>query len=117
MRIEPSEAQKPVLDCIRDYWDVHQFAPSVRDIADTLGHSTSTIHYHLDRLEAKGLIERDSNVARSIRLSQGERPTYDTSTDHTSAARPDSLPIPCPAAQPAGTPDPSSRSVPAAAAN
>lgn len=77
MRIEPTAAQQRVLDAIRTYIDAHGFAPAVRDLAAELDLSTSTVHYHLDRLADEGWIEREPDIARSIRLTE-YRPAYQT---------------------------------------
>ena len=45
------------------------FAPSVRDISAALGwKSTSTVHAYLERLEEKGLIRRESNKSRALKV-------------------------------------------------
>ncbi len=48
------------------------FAPSVRDISAALGwKSTSTVHAYLERLEEKGLIRRESNKSRALKVESG----------------------------------------------
>jgi len=83
VHLAPTHPQLNVLRAIRAYWDTHDYAPAVRDLAAALNTSTSTVQYHLDRLEAHGWIARDANVARSIRVLdpiQAERTPYDTGT-------------------------------------
>ena len=106
MRIQPTAAQQAVLDVIYDYRAKHGYSPSVRDIAEELETSTSVVQYHLNRLEEKGWIERDEGVARSIRLTTGERTPYDTSPDHTNPPRcaPRRTPGPGTEPEPAGSP-------------
>lgn len=59
-----------VLTFIRRYVSEHGYAPSVRDIQHGLTiSSTSTVAYHLQKLEAGGCIARDAGVFRSIRLT------------------------------------------------
>ena len=53
---------------IREYQDVHGYAPSVRDIASWFGWSPNGALCHLRALERKGRIRRDAGVARSWRL-------------------------------------------------
>ena len=66
-----SDANKAVLYAIRAYLDTHGYSPSIRDIRDETGmSSTSLVFHHLDRLERLGVIERDRYVARSIRICQ-----------------------------------------------
>ena len=78
-----SEANEAVFLCIEEYWNEYGYAPSVRDIREQMGiSSTSVVYHHLSRLETLGLIEREPYVARSIRILQPER------TDHVPAAVP-----------------------------
>lgn len=61
--------QKDVLRCIEDYQEQYECMPTVREIADGLGvTSTNTVDYHLKALERKGYIRRRGNLARSIEL-------------------------------------------------
>lgn len=83
VRIATTAAQQAVLDVIYEYRSEHGYSPSVRDIAEELEVSTSVVQYHLNRLEERGWIERDEGIARSIRLTQGERTSYDTSPAHS----------------------------------
>jgi len=49
------------------------YPPSVREICQALDTpSTSTVTYHLDALQAKGLIHRDPGVTRSLRLFKAD---------------------------------------------
>jgi repressor LexA len=57
-----------VWDFVSDYINRNGFAPSHREIADGCFLSKSAVVRHLDRLEARGHIEREPNQARSIRL-------------------------------------------------
>jgi len=68
VRIEPTQRQRRVLESIRAFWEDNGYPPTVRDIADGLDLSVSTVQYHLARLEESGGILCDANVARSIRL-------------------------------------------------
>lgn len=64
-----SNAQRVVLDCIRDYIKENGYPPAVRDICAAAGLSSpSTVHSHLNRLEKAGYISRDGGRNRSIRL-------------------------------------------------
>lgn len=66
-----TDRQREVLDVIQDYIDRHDFAPSVRDIMEKTGvSSTSTVAYHLNVLEEMGCIKREPKTARSIRVLQ-----------------------------------------------
>ena len=84
MRLAPTAAQQPVLDAIREHWARNGYPPAVRDLCAALGGvSTSTIQYHLGKLEERGWIERDPYVARSIRLVEGERARYTLPAEDT----------------------------------
>ena len=44
--------------------------PTVREIADLVGLAApSAVHHHLETLEREGLIQRDSGLSRSVRLT------------------------------------------------
>ncbi|NSW52899.1 MAG: MarR family transcriptional regulator [Anaerolineae bacterium] len=44
-------------------------SPSIREIGDACNlQSTSAVHYHLERLQDAGLIDRDPHLARNIRV-------------------------------------------------
>lgn len=56
-----------ILEYIVDYIAVHTYSPSIRDIVLGCGmSSTSVVNYHLNKLEAKNMITRDRNKARTI---------------------------------------------------
>jgi DNA-binding MarR family transcriptional regulator len=51
---------------IKTYIQTHRKSPSIREIAANCYISVSTVMRHLDKLEARGRIQRDPNQARSI---------------------------------------------------
>jgi len=54
---------------LQTYIEQHGYAPSLREIMDGAGiSSTSVVNYHLNRLVVLGLIRRDSGKARAIRV-------------------------------------------------
>lgn len=53
---------------IRDQLHDEQRSPTLREIAAACHVSKTTVYQHLARLEAKGWIEREMGMARSIRL-------------------------------------------------
>jgi len=64
---ELSSRQRKVLSYIKFYTESKGYPPSVREICEAVGaKSTSTVHGHLRRLEAKGLIRRDCTKPRAI---------------------------------------------------
>ncbi len=67
-----------ILEFVRQYTDVHGYAPSYREIGGAVGiRSTKAVKYHIDILIRDGLIERVDRKARALRT----------------ASRPDSLPV------------------------
>jgi len=61
-----------VLAFLRAFVAEHGYPPSVRDIRDGCGlSSTSVVHRTLTDLEARGYIERTAGVARGLRVIIG----------------------------------------------
>ncbi|MBT9252831.1 MAG: transcriptional repressor LexA [Brockia lithotrophica] len=61
--------EREVLDFIRLFFQAHGFPPTVRQIAEGLGlSSTASAHYYLKRLEYKGVIQRLPKRSRSLKL-------------------------------------------------
>jgi len=72
-----TEKQKRVLEYLQQVASVRQYPPSVREICQALGfHSSSTAHAHLESLEKKGYIRKDSSKPRAIEIlmDPGEKP-------------------------------------------
>jgi repressor LexA len=67
-----TERQRRILGIIRDFTAEHGYPPSVREIGELVGlSSSSTIHAHLKALERRGLISRDPTKPRALRSSAG----------------------------------------------
>jgi repressor LexA len=65
-----TEKQKDILKFIEAYIEEYAYPPSIRDIQYHCDiSSTSVVKYNLDRLQEKGLMNRDSEVSRSISLN------------------------------------------------
>src|SRR5580698_138530 len=63
-----TEKQTQVLAAIDAFRAEHGYPPSVREIGERVGlSSTSTIHAHLKALERRGLISRDPTKPRAMR--------------------------------------------------
>lgn len=61
-----------VLEAIKAFWVAEGFSPSIRDIMEATGiSSTSVVRYHIIKLERAGVIERTPGVARSYVLIEG----------------------------------------------
>ncbi|MDE2640578.1 MAG: transcriptional repressor LexA [Chloroflexota bacterium] len=69
-----SDKQERILDFLREFLARHDYPPSIRDIQTGCAiSSTSVVDYNLKALEAKGLIQRDREVSRGIKLVGEER--------------------------------------------
>ena len=67
-----SGKQRRIFDYIRGFIDEHDYPPSIRQIQDACGiSSTSVVDYNLRGLEKRGLIRRDREVSRAIEVLQG----------------------------------------------
>jgi SOS-response transcriptional repressor LexA len=65
-----AETGRRILRFLRAYHAEHSWMPTVREMADGLGiASTSTVAFHLDRLERGGWIVQERGQARCIRLT------------------------------------------------
>lgn len=71
-----TQRQKEILDYIQECIREKHYPPSVREIGEALGLSSpSTVHAHLNALEAKGYIKRDGAKSRSMVLTNNvEKP-------------------------------------------
>lgn len=67
-----SKTQNAIFEYIKNKISQTGVAPSVREIATAVGlRSTSSVQYNLNILEEAGLIKRDANLKRTIRLAGG----------------------------------------------
>ncbi|MBE6024590.1 MAG: transcriptional repressor LexA [Cellulosilyticum sp.] len=61
--------QQQILDCIKKSLKEKGYPPSVRELCQAVGlSSTSTVHSHLNTLERKGFIRRDPSKPRTIEV-------------------------------------------------
>ena len=69
-QIKPlSDTQRRILSFIANFQAQNGFAPSIREIGDTVGLiSSSSVAYQLNQLEKRGYIRRNANQARTIEL-------------------------------------------------
>lgn len=64
------ERHQKILDFLQDYQRTNRYPPSIREIGEKTGiSSTSVVNYYLDQLEKQGFIERDRKISRGVRLS------------------------------------------------
>src|SRR5688572_8019100 len=73
--------QVDVLVAIRNYRHLHGYAPTMQELADTLGTSKVTIFEHVGALEKKKILKRDKHKARSLEIvSEKKLPDESRST-------------------------------------
>jgi len=64
-----SARQRRMLEVIREYTDEYGYPPTIREIGELVGiSSTSVVSYNLTALQNKGLLARDPEVSRGLRL-------------------------------------------------
>lgn len=69
MGVQLSERQRQIVDFIRLTIETKGYPPSVREIGEAIGlSSSSTVHGHLDKLAKLGIIRRDPTKPRAIEL-------------------------------------------------
>jgi repressor LexA len=62
-----TEKQKRILDVIREFTSEHGYPPSVREIGEAVGlSSSSTVQSHLKTLERRGMLWRDPTKPRAL---------------------------------------------------
>jgi repressor LexA len=62
-----TEKQQRILDVIREFTSEHGYPPSVREIGERVGlSSSSTVQSHLKTLERRGLLKRDPTKPRAL---------------------------------------------------
>lgn len=67
-----SVKQQKILEFIREFIDDRDYPPSIRQIQEACGiSSTSVVDYNLKALENKGYIRRDREVSRAIEVLHG----------------------------------------------
>jgi len=69
-----SERQRNILKYIQEYVDDRGYPPSIREIGDRVGiSSTSVVDYNLRALERDGYIRRDREVSRGLEVVAAAR--------------------------------------------
>jgi repressor LexA len=73
LNAELTDRQAKILDYIRHVTRIRNYPPSVREIGEAVGlSSSSTVHNHLNQLERRGLIRRDPSKSRTVQLVADE---------------------------------------------
>ena len=69
-----SERQQHMLVFIQEYYQEHLYPPTIREIGEAVGiSSTSVVNYNLNKLVDAGMIQRNKDVSRGIRLTNAPR--------------------------------------------
>lgn len=71
MKNRKNQKQDDIYDYIVEYIKIHGYPPSVREIGAGVGlHSSSSVHAHLCRMMAAGILETDAELGspRAIRV-------------------------------------------------
>ncbi len=64
-----SETEQEVFDFIKNYIEKHDYSPSTRDIIKNCSmRSLSTVYRYMQKLKAKGLIDWEPSIPRTIRI-------------------------------------------------
>ncbi len=89
-----TKRQRQILEYIRTCIQENQCPPSVREIGNAIGLSSpSTVHAHLNALEAKGYIKRASSKSRAMSVtSKGSHSDIAKGEEETST-QPESSPV------------------------
>jgi repressor LexA len=68
-----TDKQQRILEVIREFTLGHGYPPSVREIGERVGlSSSSTVQSHLKTLERRGLLKRDPTKPRALVAARGE---------------------------------------------
>lgn len=82
-----SERQSRVLEAIRAWMNQHGYPPSVREIGDAVGlTSTSSVAYQLRVLERKGFLRRDPHRPRTVGVLVDQTADETDTSAHPEAA-------------------------------
>lgn len=64
-----TERQREILTFVQRYTESHGYPPSVREIGQAMGlTSSSTVHSHLEALARKGFLRRDPSKPRALEI-------------------------------------------------
>ena len=70
-RAKLSERQRRILEFIEAFISEHSYPPTIREIGEAVKiGSTSVVNYNLNKLVRAGLIEREPDVSRGLRLTE-----------------------------------------------
>lgn len=89
----PRTSNKPeeIMNFVNEFVQEHGYSPSVREIGEAVGlRSTASVSYHLQALQAKGILGSAGQKGRKRALAAGARPgqipiNYEKEKDKTEA--------------------------------
>jgi repressor LexA len=76
-----TEPERIVLQFICDFWQTHGYSPTLREISEGCYMSSGNVYRFLDKLEVRGCIRREPNIARSIVIVADSPCTLETESD------------------------------------
>lgn len=83
-----SDRQKGMLQYIWSYVNENGRPPTIREIGSAVSiSSTSVVNYNLTKLSEKGLVERDAEVSRGLRLTEQATAMYETAKEVVGGAK------------------------------
>lgn len=62
------DTRDKLLEAIRAYWKIWRHTPTVRELAEMVGRSYSTVKLQLDILKAEGLVTFEAGKSRTVRV-------------------------------------------------
>ena len=75
---ELTKRQREILDFVKTFLETNSYPPSVRDIGEAVGlSSTSSVHAQLNNLEEKGYLRREGSSARALSVLIDDDETID----------------------------------------
>ncbi|MET0454179.1 MAG: transcriptional repressor LexA [Mycobacterium sp.] len=90
-----TDRQRTILDVIRESVTTRGYPPSIREIGDAVGlTSTSSVAHQLRTLERKGYLRRDANRPRAVDVRASDDPSRQPAAVVTDVAGSDALPEP-----------------------
>ena len=90
-----TDRQRTILDVIRESVTTRGYPPSIREIGDAVGlTSTSSVAHQLRTLERKGYLRRDANRPRAVDVRASDDPSRQPTAVVTDVAGSDALPEP-----------------------
>lgn len=83
MQKKQDDKLQMILDFVNKQVDEKGYPPSVREICSATGfRSTSTVHAYLEKLESKGIIQKDPTKPRALKVIGEKRNNYHAASDN-----------------------------------